>query len=55
MTHEQLIEDAREFLTECFEEQADEFADASAAVIVANVNRFHEGGWASFVYQSERV
>ena len=55
MTHEQLIEDAREWLTECFEEQGAEIAEASAAVIVKNVNRFYDGGWASFVCQSERV
>ena len=55
MTHEQLIEDAREWLAECFEEQGDEIAEASAAVIVANVNRFYEGGWPSFVFQNERV
>jgi 3-mercaptopyruvate sulfurtransferase SseA len=55
MTQEKLISDAREWLTECFEEQADEIAEASAAVIVKNVNRFYDGGWASFVNQSERV
>jgi hypothetical protein len=55
MTRAQLIEDAREWLTECFGEQGEEIAEASAAVIVANVNRLYEGGWLSFVHQSERV
>jgi hypothetical protein len=55
MTQEKLISEAREWLAECFEEQGEEIAEASAAVIVANVNRFYEGGWSSFVCQSERV
>ena len=49
MTHEQLIDEAREWLVECFEEQAEEIAEASAAIIRQNVERHYDGGWSAFV------
>lgn len=48
MTHAEMIDAAREWLVECFESQADEIAEAAADVIRANVDRFFDGGWASF-------
>ena len=54
MTYDQLIEDAREWLTECFEEQAEEIAEASAEIIRHNVERYYDGGWVSFVTVCDR-
>lgn len=44
-----LIEDAREWLVECFEAQEDEIMEAPAAVIVWNVEKHYDGGWLEYV------
>ena len=54
MTYEQLIDDAREWLVECFEEQAEEIAEASSAIIRHNVEKHYDGGWSAFVNVSSR-
>jgi hypothetical protein len=54
MTYDQMIDDAREWLAECFEDQAEEIAEASASIIRHNVERYYDGGWVSFVTVCDR-
>jgi hypothetical protein len=44
---------AREWLIECFGDQADEIEEASDREIKAEVERHYDGGWSAFVAQAQ--
>ena len=46
------VDDAREWLIECFGDQADEIEEASDAQIKREVDRHYDGGWPAFIAQA---
>lgn len=43
------LREARNWLTDCFPDDADEIWDSSADLIEANIKRFYDGGIAQFL------
>ena len=43
---------AREWLVECFGDQADEIEESSDAQIKREVERHYDGGWSAFLTQA---
>lgn len=47
------LREARNWLTDCFPDDADEIWESSAELIESNIQRFYDGGIAQFLVNGE--